>query len=137
MLFDLETQLEQELPLRLQGTLQESLDSHRPSAENTERDATAGARRTSEFAVRLAVLGVSYAQAGWSMRSVKSTLCRWVRRETLRQPVLSGRAWELHGLWTRIRSGPGEMRVIRDELGTVLESFEPWADMIDRIWRQA
>ena len=61
LLFDLETQLEQELPLRLQGTLQESLDSHRPSAENTERDATAGARRTSEFAVRLAVLGVSYA----------------------------------------------------------------------------
>ena len=30
LLFDLETQLEQELPLRLQGNLQESLNSYRP-----------------------------------------------------------------------------------------------------------
>ena len=30
LLFDLETQLEQELPLRRQGTLQESLDNYRP-----------------------------------------------------------------------------------------------------------
>ena len=30
LLFDLETRLEQELPLRLQGELQESLDEYRP-----------------------------------------------------------------------------------------------------------
>ena len=84
------------------------------------RNATGGTQKTSGFAVRLASLGLSYTQAGQMVGSVKGTLCRWVRREGLRQPVLSGQVWELDGMWTRTRSGPREMRVIRDERGTAL-----------------
>ena len=50
--------------------------------------------------------------------------------------MLSGRVWELDGMWTRTRSGPREMRVIRDEKGTALGSFRPWAEVIDQAWRQ-
>ena len=85
----------------------------------------------------LASLGLSYAQAGRLVGSVKSTLCRWVRRKALREPELSGRVWELDGIWTRTRSGPREMRVIRDETGTSLWSFESWAGVIDQARRQA
>ena len=87
--------------------------------------------------MRLAALGLSYAQAGRLVGSVKSTLCRWVRREAVREPMLSGRVWELDGMWTRTRSGPREMRVIRDEMGTALGSFQPWEEVIDQAWRQA
>ena len=87
--------------------------------------------------MRLAALGLSYAQAGRLVGSVKSTLCRWVRRRALREPELSGRVWELDGMWTRTRSGPREMRVIRDERGTALGSFQPWSEVIDQAWRQA
>ena len=38
--------------------------------------------------------------------SVKSTLCRWVRQEAVREPVLSGQAWEPDGMWSRTRSDP-------------------------------
>ena len=34
LLFDLETRLERELPFRLQGTLQESLDQYRPQCHS-------------------------------------------------------------------------------------------------------
>ena len=68
----------------------------------------------------MAALGLSYAQAGWLVGSVKSTLCRWVRQETLKEPVLSGQVWELDGMWTRTRSGAREMRVVRDERSTAL-----------------
>ena len=34
LLFELETRLEQEVPLRLQGTLQESLDQYRPQCRD-------------------------------------------------------------------------------------------------------
>ena len=30
-----------------------------------------------------------------------------------------------------------EMRVVRDETGTALGSFQPWAEVIDQAWRQA
>ena len=55
----------------------------------------------------------------------------------MREPVLSGRVWELDGMWTRTRSGPREMWVIRDERGTAPGPFQPWAEVIDRAWRQA
>ena len=87
--------------------------------------------------MRLAALGLSYAQAGRLVGSVKSTLCRWVRRETLREPELCGQVWELDGMWTRTRSGPREMRVIRDEQGTALGSFRPWAEVMDQAWGRA
>ena len=100
------------------------------------RNVAGGTQKTSEFAVRLAALGLSYAQAGQMVDSVKSTLCRWVRRERLREPVLSRQVWGLGGMWARTRSGPREMRVIRDKRGTALGSFQPWAEVIDRAWRQ-
>ena len=70
------------------------------------------------------------------MGSVKSTVCRWVGREQLRQPALSGKAWELDGMWTRTRSGAREMRVIRDERGAAIGSFQSWSEVIDQAWRQ-
>ena len=53
-----------------------------------------------------------------------------------RQPVLSGKVGEVEGLWTRTSSGSREVRVIRDERGTALGSFDPWAGVIDQAWRQ-
>ena len=50
--------------------------------------------------------------------------------------MLSRQVWELGGMWARTRSGPREMRVIRDKRGTALGSFQPWAEVIDRAWRQ-
>ena len=55
----------------------------------------------------------------------------------MREPVLSGQVWELDGMWTRTRSGPREMRVVRDGMGTALGSFEPWTGVIDQAWGQA
>ena len=86
--------------------------------------------------MRLAALGLSYAQAGRLVGSVKSTLCRWVRRETLKGPVRSGQVWELDGMWTRTRSGSRGMRVIRDERGNALGSFKPCSEVINQAWGQ-
>ena len=63
---------------------------------------------------------------------MKSTLCRWVRREKLREPVLSGRVWELDGMWTR--SGPKEMKVVRDGRGVALAPFASQGEVIDQAW---
>ena len=82
--------------------------------------------------MRLAALGLSYAQVCRLVGSVKSTLCRWVIRETLKEPVLSGQVWELDGMWTRTRSGSREMGVIRCERGNALGSFKPWSEVIDQ-----
>lgn len=50
--------------------------------------------------MKLAALGLSYAMAsGWA-GTVKSTLCRWLQREPLDRPTLTGRVLELDGLWT-------------------------------------
>jgi len=59
-----------------------------------------GIQKTGETAMKLAALGLSYATAsGWA-GTVKSTLCRWLQREPLDRPTLTGRVLELDGLWT-------------------------------------
>ena len=94
------------------------------------RNVTAGIQKTSDSAVRLATLELSYAQAGGPVGSVKSTLCRWVGREQLRQPVLSGEVWELDGMWTSTPSNSSEMRVIRDERGTAEVDALPFSQQL-------
>ena len=69
------------------------------------------------------------------MGAVKSTLCRWLRREPLGQPQLTGRVLELDGLWTRTAAGRVEMKVIRDEKGVALATFAGWEATIDQAWR--
>ena len=41
--------------------------------------------------MRLAALGLSYAAASGWVGAVKSTLCRWLKREPLDRPTLTGR----------------------------------------------
>lgn len=85
--------------------------------------------------MKLAALGLSYRQASQWIGSVKSSLCRWIRQEELVPPDLHGRVLELDGLWTRTRSGPVELKVIRDDLGRVLGHFGTWEEAIDRAWQ--
>ena len=43
---------------------------------------------------------------------------------------------ELDGLWTRIRSGRAELKVIRNvAAGMALGSFGSWAEVIDLAWQ--
>ena len=65
---------------------------------------------------------------------MKSTICKWLRRTPLPEPQLTGRVLELDGLWTRTRAGRTELKVIRDDTGTALGAFGPWAAVIDRAW---
>ena len=128
LLYELESQMERELPVRLQQSLQQSLDDYRAHCPGCQlamhrhhryprsimtrygelqlqipvfrcgecQRMTSGmellgdeeryrrySKKTGELAVKLAALGLSYAQASRWVGSVKSTLCRWVRREPL------------------------------------------------------
>ena len=99
------------------------------------KNGTAGTQKTGDLAVKLAALGLSYRQAGQWVSSVKSSVCRWVRRQVLGQPELGGQALELDGLWTRTGAGRVELKVIRDDLGNVLGHFGSWEEAIDRAWQ--
>ncbi len=79
---------------------------------------------------------MSYAAASGWVGSVKSSLCRWLRRTPLRQPQLRGRRLEMDGLWTRTRSGRTEIKVVRDENGVALAAADRWEPGIDLAWRQ-
>lgn len=81
-------------------------------------------------------MGLSYAAASGWVGAVKSTLCRWLKREPLGQPTLEGRVLELDGLWTRTAAGRVEMKVIRDEKGAALATFASWEAAIDRAWQR-
>ena len=85
--------------------------------------------------MKLAALGLSYHQASEWVGSVKSSLCRWVQRKVLGEPGFQGRVLELDGIWTRLRSGPVELKVIRDDSGVVLGHFGSWEEAIDRAWQ--
>ena len=52
--------------------------------------ATVGTQKTVDTALKLAALGLSYAAASGWVGAVKSALCRWLRREPLGQPELTG-----------------------------------------------
>ena len=56
--------------------------------------------------MKLAALGLGYAAASDWVGVVKSTLCRWLQREPLGRPQLTGRVLELDGWWTRTAAGP-------------------------------
>ena len=81
-------------------------------------------------------MGLSYAAASGWVGAVKSTLCRWLKREPVGQPQLSGRVLEVDGLWTRTAAGRVEMKVIRDEKGVALATFASWEAAIDQAWQQ-
>ena len=96
-----------------------------------------GTQKTRELAIKLAAQGLSYAQSGQWFGCVKSTWCRWLRREPLRAPEFDGpAALEMDGLWTRTRAGPTELKVIRDEKGVALGAFGSWEGVIDLAWQQ-
>ena len=78
---------------------------------------------------------MSYAAAGGWVGAVKSTLCRWLKREPLGRPELSGRVLELDELWTRTAAGWVEMKVIWDEKGRALGTFAGWEAAIDLAWQ--
>ena len=67
--------------------------------------------------------------------AVKSTLCRWLKREPLGWPTWEGRVLELDGLWTRTAAGRVEMKVIRDEKGKALATFADWETALDQAWQ--
>ena len=48
---------------------------------------------------------------------------------------MRGQVLELDGIWTRFRSGPVELKVIRDDLGVVLGHLGSWEEAIDRAWQ--
>ena len=78
---------------------------------------------------------MSYAAASGWVGTVKSTLCRWLKREPLGWPTWEGRVLELDGLWTRTAAGRVEMKVIRDEKGKALATFADWETALDPAWQ--
>ena len=86
--------------------------------------------------MKLAALGLSYAAASGWVGAVKSTLCRWLKREPRGQTELRGQVLELDGLWTRTAAGRVEMKVTRDEKGMALATFAGWEAAIDQAWQR-
>ena len=76
-------------------------------------------------------MGLSYAQVGKLFGFAKSTLCKWIRGERLREDSLSGDVLEMDGLWTRTAEGPVEMKVIRDEKGNAMATFDSWEEAVN------
>ena len=72
------------------------------------------------------------------MGCVKSTVCKWLRKEPLTAPELPlDGTLELDGLWTRTSRGRTELKVIRNAAaGTALGAFGSWGEVIDRAWQQ-
>lgn len=56
-------------------------------------------------------------------------------RKALGESELRGQVLEPDGIRTRFRSGPVELKVIRDGLGVVLGHFGSWEEAIDRAWQ--
>ena len=71
-------------------------------------------------------MGLSYAQVGKLFGFAKSTLCKWIRREKLTEASVDGEVLEMDGLWTRTAEGSVEMKVIRDERGNAMATFDSW-----------
>ena len=76
-------------------------------------------------------MGLSYAQVGKMFGFAKSTLSKWIRGEKLRKGDMSDEVLEMDGLWTRTAEGAVEMKVIRDERGAVMASFDSWEDALN------
>ena len=76
---------------------------------------------------------MSYARAGNWVGCVKSTVCQWLGKTPLTAPQLPpDGTLELDGLWTRTSRERTELKVIRNAVPTAaLESFGPWAEVID------
>jgi transposase-like protein len=65
----------------------------------------------------------------------KSTLCKWLQQEPpVEKGSLGGEVVELDGLWTRSRAGGEELKVARDEGGSVFLSFGGWEQVIERLY---
>ena len=87
------------------------------------REAESLLKKTREKAIALAAMGLSCAQVGKLFGFAKSTLCKWIRGERLRNGDMGGEVLEMDGLWTPTREGAVEMKVIRDDLGNVMATF--------------
>lgn len=66
----------------------------------------------------------------------KSTLCKWIKQEKLSKEPITGRVAEFDGLWTRTAKGQTELKVIRDDEGNVVLSFEDWEKAISGLYEQ-
>ena len=76
-------------------------------------------------------MGLSYTQVGKMFGFAKSTLSKWIRGEKLRKGAMGGEVLEMDGLWTRTREGAVEMKVIRDDLGNVIATFDSWQEAVN------
>ena len=79
-------------------------------------------------------MGLSYSQVGKLFGFAKSTLCKWIRGEKLRKDSLNGQVLEMDGLWTRTREGAVEMKVIRDDMGNVMATFDSWQKAVNEAY---
>ena len=61
----------------------------------------------------------------------KSTLSKWIKGERLRKGAMGGEVLEMDGLWTRTREDAVEMKVIRDDLGNVMATFDSWQETVN------
>ena len=79
-------------------------------------------------------MGLSYAQVGKLFGFAKSTLCKWIRREKLSEASVGGEVLEMDGLWTRTAEGSVEMKVIRDERGNAMATFDSWEAAVNEAY---
>lgn len=79
-------------------------------------------------------MGLSYSKVGQLLGFAKSTLCKWLKQESKVEGSLRGEVVELDGLWTRTQEGREELKVVRDEEGTVFLSFGTWEQVVDQLY---
>ncbi len=91
-------------------------------------------KKTRDEAMRLAALGLSYASVGEMLRFAKSTLCKCLKQEKRQRSEISGAVLEMDGVWTRMRVGKAELKVVRDETSAALGTFGSWEDALDDVY---
>ena len=66
----------------------------------------------------------------------KSTLCKWLKQEPIERPPLRGQVLEMDGVWTRTSVGREELKVVRDDQGSVMASFDKWDQVVDEAYNR-
>ena len=49
---------------------------------------------------------------------------------------MSGQVLEMDGVWTRTHCGSEELKVVRDEHGSVIASFGKWSNVVDEAYNR-
>ena len=139
LLYQLETELERELPGRLRQSLQRALDAYQAQcpACGLAMHRHHGSIMTWSCRTLCSVRDCRRLSSGADVQplSAVSPDPAWLGGGGEKPGVVAGRVLEMDGLWTRAAAGRVEMKVIRDDKGVALATFAGWERAIDQAWQ--